>query len=448
MAMRRKYFLPFVLLMVVVIAGAFNPGQVMTGSSVGKIDTGDMAWMLVSCALVMIMTPALGFFYGGLANRKNIISTVFQSFISLGLISIIWVVFGFSLCFGDDIGGVIGNPFSFFMFKNVGLSPNEKFSATIPFIVYAMFQLKFAVITPALITGSFAQRVRFSAYLLFVTLFFIFIYAPLCHMTWHPDGILFKLGVLDFAGGTVVHMSAGLAALAGAMFMGQRTESERTHEYSNIPYVIIGAGLLWFGWFGFNGGSGLGCNAKSANALATTNTAAAAAMLAWVFVDALRGYKISAIGACIGAVVGLVAITPACGFVNTGESIAIGALSAIVSNFAVHYKNKSTLDDTLDVFPCHGVGGIMGMIFTGIFAADYGTGLAVDDWGLLYGKYKTFTVHMVALVAVAIFAFVGSYILYFITNKIEPMRVSKEEEELGLDITQHGESYQTLKIDL
>lgn len=446
--MRRKYFLPFVLLMVVVIAGAFNPGQVMTGSSVGKIDTGDMAWMLVSCALVMIMTPALGFFYGGLANRKNIISTVFQSFISLGLISIIWVVFGFSLCFGDDIGGVIGNPFSFFMFKNVGLSPNEKFSATIPFIVYAMFQLKFAVITPALITGSFAQRVRFSAYLLFVTLFFIFIYAPLCHMTWHPDGILFKLGVLDFAGGTVVHMSAGLAALAGAMFMGQRTESERTHEYSNIPYVIIGAGLLWFGWFGFNGGSGLGCNAKSANALATTNTAAAAAMLAWVFVDALRGYKISAIGACIGAVVGLVAITPACGFVNTGESIAIGALSAIVSNFAVHYKNKSTLDDTLDVFPCHGVGGIMGMIFTGIFAADYGTGLAVDDWGLLYGKYKTFTVHMVALVAVAIFAFVGSYILYFITNKIEPMRVSKEEEELGLDITQHGESYQTLKIDL
>lgn len=446
--MRRKYFLPFVLLMVVVIAGAFNPGQVMTGSSVGKIDTGDMAWMLVSCALVMIMTPALGFFYGGLANRKNIISTVFQSFISLGLISVIWVVFGFSLCFGDDIGGVIGNPFSFFMFKNVGLSPNEKFSATIPFIVYAMFQLKFAVITPALITGSFAQRVRFSAYLLFVTLFFIFIYAPLCHMTWHPDGILFKLGVLDFAGGTVVHMSAGLAALAGAMFMGQRTESERTHEYSNIPYVIIGAGLLWFGWFGFNGGSGLGCNAKSANALATTNTAAAAAMLAWVFVDALRGYKISAIGACIGAVVGLVAITPACGFVNTGESIAIGALSAIVSNFAVHYKNKSTLDDTLDVFPCHGVGGIMGMIFTGIFAADYGTGLAVDDWGLFYGKYKTFTVHMVALVAVAIFAFVGSYILYFITNKIEPMRVSKEEEELGLDITQHGESYQTLKIDL
>jgi Amt family ammonium transporter len=334
------------------------------------------------------------------------------------------------------------------MFKDVGLSPNETFSASIPFIVYAMFQLKFAVIAPALITGSFAQRVKFSAYLIFIILFFVFIYAPLCHMTWHPDGILFKLGVLDFAGGTVVHMSAGLAALAGAMFMGQRTESERTHEYSNIPYVIIGAGLLWFGWFGFNAGSALGCNAKAANALSTTNTAAAAAMLAWIFLDALRGNKISSIGACIGAVVGLVAITPACGFVNTGESIAIGAISAIVSNFAVHYKNKSTLDDTLDVFPCHGVGGIMGMIFTAIFAADYGTGLAVDDWGLIYGKYKTFAVHMVALVFVAVFAFVGSYILYYITNKIEPMRVSKEEEELGLDITQHGESYLTLKIDL
>lgn len=450
MAMRKKYLLPFILLMIVVVAGAFNPGQSMIGSSAGNIDTGDTAWMLMSCALVMIMTPALGFFYGGLANSKNIISTVFQSFISLGVISIIWVVFGFSLCFGEDVGGlgIIGNPWTFRMFKDVGLSPNETFSASIPFIVYAMFQLKFAVIAPALITGSFAQRVRFSAYLIFIVLFFIFIYAPLCHMTWHPDGILFKYGVLDFAGGTVVHMSAGLAALAGAMFMGQRTESERTHEYSNIPYVIIGAGLLWFGWFGFNAGSGLGCNAKSANALATTNTAAAAAMLAWLFLDALRGNKISSIGACIGAVVGLVAITPACGFVNTGESIAIGAISAIVSNFAVHYKNKSTLDDTLDVFPCHGVGGIMGMIFTAIFAADYGTGLAVDDWGLVYGKYKTFTVHMIALVAVAAFAFIGSYILYYITNKIEPMRVSKEEEELGLDITQHGESYLTLKIDL
>ncbi len=448
MAVRKNYIIPFILLFLVVTAGFFNPGQTLTGNSAGKIDTGDTAWMMVSTALVMIMTPALGFFYGGLANRKNIISTVFQSFIALGLVSVLWVVFGFSLCFGEDVGGIIGNPFTYGMFKGVGLTPNDTFSSTIPFVVYAMFQLKFAIITPALITGSFAQRVKFSSYLIFIVLFFIFIYAPLCHMTWHPDGFLFKKGVLDFAGGTVVHMSAGLAALAGAIFMGPRTASERTHEYSNIPYVIIGAGLLWFGWFGFNGGSGLGCNAKSANAIATTNTAAAAAMLMWVFVDALRGYKVSSIGACIGAVVGLVAITPACGYVNVGESIAVGALSALVSNFAVHYKNKSTLDDTLDVFPCHGVGGIMGMFFTGVFAADYGTGLKTADWGLMYGVYHTFTVHIIALVGVAAFAFTGSYILYFITNKIQPMRVSAEEEELGLDITQHGESYQTLSIDL
>jgi len=360
--------------------------------------------------------------------------------------SVIWVAFGFSLCFGDSIGGIVGNPTTFFMFKGVGLTPNPTFSSTIPFVMFAMFQAKFAIITPALITGSFAQRVKFSGYLLFIFLFFIFIYAPICHMTWHPDGLLFKYGVLDFAGGTVVHMTAGFAALAGAMFLGPRSESERTHEYSNIPYVIIGTGLLWFGWFGFNAGSALGVNAKAANAFATTNTAAAAAMIAWVLMDAMRGQKISAIGACIGAVVGLVAITPACGFVNVGESICVGAVAAVVSNMAVHFKNKSTLDDTLDVFPCHGVGGMVGMVMTGIFAADYGTG--ITDLGLAYGQTKTFLHHMVALVGVAAYAFIVSYILYFIANLIDPIRVSKEEEELGLDITQHGESYQSLRIDL
>lgn len=446
MAMRKKYLLPAIIFLLLVIAGAANPGQVLTGNSTGNINTGDTAWMIVASALVLIMTPALGFFYGGMANRKNIISTVFQSVIMLGVMSVIWVVFGFSLCFGDDIGGIIGNPLTFKMFQGVGLKPNDAFSATIPFVMFAMFQLKFAIITPALITGSFAQRVKFSGYLLFTTLFFVFIYAPVCHMTWHPDGLLFKYGILDFAGGTVVHMTAGFAALAGALFLGPRTESERTHEFANVPYVIIGTGLLWFGWFGFNAGSALGVNAKAANAFATTNTAAASAMVAWVLIDAMRGHKVSSIGACVGAVVGLVAITPACGFVNVGESIAIGAIAAVASNFAVHFKNKSTIDDTLDVFPCHGVGGMMGMILTGIFAADYGTG--IKDWGLAYGETKTFIHHIIGLVGVAVFAFVGSYILYYITNLIDPIRVSKEEEELGLDITQHGESYQTLRIDL
>ncbi len=222
MAMRKKYMVPFILLILIVIAGAGNPGQVLTGSSAGEIDTGDMAWMITATALVLIMTPALGFFYGGMANRKNIISTVFQSFICLGMLSIVWVVFGFSLCFGDDLGGlgIIGNPTTFFMFKGVGLQPNSTFSGTIPAVVFAMFQLKFAIITPALITGSFAQRVKFSGYLIFILLFFVFIYAPICHMTWHPEGFFFKFGILDFAGGTVVHMTAGFAALAGAMFMG------------------------------------------------------------------------------------------------------------------------------------------------------------------------------------------------------------------------------------
>jgi len=448
MAMRKKYLLPAIIFLLLVIAGAANPGQILTGNSAGDINTGDTAWMLVAAALVLIMTPALGFFYGGMANKKNIISTVFQSVICLGLMSVLWVVFGFSLCFGDDLGGlgIIGNPLTFFMFKGVGLKPNETFSASIPFVMFAMFQLKFAIITPALITGSFAQRVKFSGYLIFITLFFIFIYAPVCHMTWHPSGILFNYGILDFAGGTVVHMTAGFAALAGALFLGPRTESERTHEFANVPYVIIGTGLLWFGWFGFNAGSALGVKAQGVNAFATTNTAAAAAMIAWVLMDAMRGHKVSSIGACIGAVVGLVAITPACGFVNVGESIAIGAIAAVCSNIAVHFKNKSTLDDTLDVFPCHGVGGMVGMIMTGIFAADYGTG--IKDWGLAYGEYKTFTHHMIGLVGVAVFAFVGSYALYYVTNLIDPIRVTKEEEELGLDITQHGESYQTLRIDL
>ncbi|MEN9448003.1 MAG: hypothetical protein RJA25_1293 [Bacteroidota bacterium] len=446
MAMRKKYLIPAIIFLLVVIAGAADPGQILTGKEAGNINTGDTAWMLVAAALVLIMTPALGFFYGGMANSKNIISTVFQSVFMLGLISIVWVVFGFSLCFGDDIGGIIGNPLTFKMFQGVGLKPNELFSSSIPFVLFAMFQLKFAIITPALITGSFAQRVKFSGYLTFSILFFVFIYAPICHMTWHPDGLLYKYGILDFAGGTVVHMSAGFAALAGAMFLGPRTESERTHEYANIPFVIIGTGLLWFGWFGFNAGSALGVNAKAANAFATTNTAAASAMVAWVLIDAMRGQKISSIGACVGAVVGLVAITPACGFVNVGESIAVGAIAAAVSNFAVHFKNKSTLDDTLDVFPCHGVGGMVGMVLTGVFAADYGTG--ITDWGLAYGQTKTFTHHIVGLVGVSSFAFFGSYALYYITNLIDPIRVSKEEEELGLDITQHGESYVQSQINL
>ena len=342
--------------------------------------------MLTASGLVLLMTPGLSFFYGGMVSFKNVVSTMLQSVIALGVISLLWVFVGFGLAFGDDIGGVIGNPMSFFMFDNVSegtvtLGAGEAaLKLTIPLLVFSMFQLKFAIITPALITGSFAERVRFSAYLLFMVLFSLLIYCPLAHWTWHPQGIFFKWGVKDFAGGTVVHMSAGFAALAGAMFLGRRKShlANEAHEPANVPYVLLGTGMLWFGWFGFNAGSATAANGTAALAFATTNTASACAMLGWMFFDWMRGRKPSAMGACIGAVVGLVAITPAAGFVTIRDSIVIGLVASIISNLACHYKSKSTLDDTLDVFPCHGVGGMVGMVCTGIFAKDV---------GLVFGKY-------------------------------------------------------------
>ncbi len=295
-----------------------------------------------------------------------------------------------------------------------------------------MFQLKFAIITPALITGSFAERVRFSSYLLFIVLFSLFIYAPLAHWTWHPDGFLRKWGVLDFAGGTVVHMSAGWAALAGALILGRRKShvSNETTSPANVPFVILGTGMLWFGWFGFNAGSAVAANGTAAMAFATTNTASAAAMLGWMFFDWMRGRKPSALGACIGAVVGLVAITPAAGYVTIRESVFIGLVASVASNLAAHWKSKSTLDDTLDVFPCHGIGGMIGMLMTGIFAKDV---------GLTSGKTETFLYHLVALVIVSAFSFFGSFILFKLTDLIIPLRVTEEQEIEGLDQSQHGE---------
>lgn len=390
----------------------------------------DIAWMLAATCLVFLMTPGLSFFYGGMVRKKNIISTMLQSIISLGVISVLWVIVGFSLAFGDSIGGFIGNPLTFMMFDGVGAETNEQLSPNMPLILFAMFQLKFAIITPALITGGFAERINFKAYLIFITLFTIFIYAPLCHMTWHPDGLLRNLGVLDFAGGTVVHMSAGLAALAGAIVLGKRTNSDNVPV--NIPYVILGTAMLWFGWFGFNAGSSFGANPEAAMAFATTNTASGMAMLTWVFIELVTGKKVSALGVCIAAVVGLVAITPAAGFVTIGQSLIIGSVASLVSYFAIKYKEKTTLDDTLDVFPSHGVGGMVGMILTGVFAKDV---------GLVYGKWDTFLIHIAALLGVTIFVLVVSFLLYKITNLFVALRVTEEEEEAGLDISQHNEQY-------
>jgi Amt family ammonium transporter len=414
------------------LAALLGPQSPAPPADLGKVNTGDTAWILTATCLVLLMTPGLSFFYGGMVSRKNIISTMLQSFIALGVVSLLWVAFVFSLAFGDSWNGLIGNPMTYFMFRNVGGAVHPDLSPTIPFVLFAMFQLKFAVITPALITGSFAERVRFSAYLLFMVLFSIFIYAPLAHWTWHPQGFLRQWGVLDFAGGTVVHMSAGIAALAGALYLGPRHQDLASGEHmaSNIPYVLLGTGMLWFGWFGFNAGSALGANAAGAAAVATTNTASAAAMLAWIVMDAARGRKPSALGACIGAVVGLVAITPAAGFVTVGHSIVIGALAALISHIAVHIKTKSDLDDTLDVFPCHGMGGIVGMLFTGLLARDV---------GLFYGQTKTMLYHLLALVVVGVFCFAMSWALYWITDRLITLRVTKQEEAIGLDISQHGE---------
>lgn len=416
----------FIILSILVIICVFTASNYQELSS--AIDSGDTAWMIVASAFVLLMTPGLSFFYGGMVNKKNIISTMLQSFIALGVISVLWVFVGFSLAFGDSIGGIIGNPLTYFVFNNVGSEPNPDFSSTIPFLLFALFQLKFAIITPALITGSFAGRVRFRSYILFMVLFSIFIYSPLAHMTWHPDGLFRNWGILDFAGGTVVHMSAGFAALAGALFLGKRKEI--VHNPANVPYVILGTGLLWFGWFGFNAGSALGANSDAVIAFANTNIASATAMITWVFYERMLGRKMSAVGACIGAVVGLVAITPAAGFVNIGQSMFIGFLAAIISNWAIHLKNKTQIDDTLDVFPSHGVGGIVGMLLTAVFASEV---------GLIYGETSTFLFHLLGLLLVSVFCFGGSYLLYIFVDKILTMRVREDQEERGLDVSQHGE---------
>lgn len=407
-----------------------------TPVEVAKFDTGDTAWMIMATALVLLMTPGLGFFYGGMVGKKNVISTMLQSFMAMVIVSILWVMIAYGLCFGPSIGGFIGNPIPNLFFNNVGITSAWSLAPTIPLLLFALFQVKFAIITPALITGAFAERIRFWPYLLFMVLFILFVYTPLAHSTWHPEGIFFKMGVLDFAGGTVVHMSAGWAALAGAMFLGKR-KVQKTNP-ARITYVLLGTGLLWFGWFGFNAGSAMGANGLATQALGTTTVAAAAASMSWVFFDKILGHKLSAMGACIGAVVGLVAITPAAGFVSISHAITIGILSSLTSNIAVSKFPKGKIDDALDVFACHGVGGMTGMVLTGVFASK-AINPAVVDQGLIFGETKLFLNQLTALVLVSLFAFAASYALFYITNKISRLRVSEDKEALGLDISQHGE---------
>jgi len=436
--------LPFILLMIIATAAIFIPTMANFNDG-GKYSTADIEWIIVATALVFLMTPGLAFFYGGMVHRKNVISTMIKSVVAAGVVSILWIAVGYSLCFGDDVGGFIGNPMTHLFFKGVNSGPPILQGATspmtIPLTLFALFQLMFAIITPGLVVGAVAERIRFASYILFIALFSILVYAPLAHWTWHPNGFLAKMGVLDFAGGTVVHISAGCAALAGALVLKRRKVHIDNKEIppANIPYVLIGTGLLWFGWFGFNAGSALGANSVSVSAFATTNTAAAAAGLAWMFFDVLKGKKPSVLGFCIGAVVGLVAITPAAGYVAIPQSIFIGAVAALISNVAVYYKSKSRLDDTLDVFPCHGIGGMVGVLMTGIFASKNINSGGND--GLLYGNPAFFFTQIKALAIVVPYSFIVSYLIFKFINFVLPMRVSTEDEELGLDASQHNEKY-------
>ncbi|WP_394758927.1 ammonium transporter [Flavobacterium sp.] len=439
----KKWIVSFVIISIVSILGLFWKDNTKIDKANFNDETflnfADIAWILTSSCLVLIMTPALSFFYGGMVGKKNVISTMLKSFICLGVITILWVVVGFSLSFGSPIGfntngvhyGVFGNPFDYAFFDQVGALPHKVLGTTIPFALFALFQMKFAIIAPAIITGALAERVRFISFLLFISLFCVFIYAPICHMIWHPNGLFGSyFGIKDFAGGTVVHISAGFASLAGVLVIGKRKNKE--HIPTNIPFVLLGTGLLWFGWFGFNAGSALAANATAVLAFATTTLASATAMITWIFFDRLNGWNVSALGACIGAVVGLAVITPAAGFITIPESIFFGFIGAIVSNKMICWEKLKSIDDTLDVFACHGIGGITGMILTAIFAHG-------ENSSLIHGGLKVFSSHMIALVLISIFTFGGAYLLFKLTDSIVSLRVSEDSEDLGLDISQHNE---------
>ncbi len=414
-------------------------------------NSGDIAWVLASTALVMLMTPALGFFYGGLVRRKNLVSTIAQCFIIFAVISIIWALYGYSLAFGPSIGGIIGN-LSLAGLTNIGIHDvTMALAPTIPTLLVFAFQLKFAAITPALIIGACAERVRFRSLLIFIILWSTLIYIPIAHWVWNPDGWLKGLGSIDFAGGLVVHISAGVSALAAALVVGRRKgcaipwkqhmkeiDKEKKIEFkpTNIPYVLLGAALLWFGWFGFNAGSALAANDLAVSALVVTNLAAAAAAVSWMLMDWLIKGKPSAVGMAVGAVVGLVVITPASGFVGPTAAIIMGLVGGIISNLVANWRSgRSRIDDTLDVFACHGVGGIWGAIGTGIFASAAVGGVS----GLIYGNVGQFVDQLIAVAVVVPFSFFGSYGLLKLVNVFSPLRVSPEAEDAGLDLSEHGE---------
>jgi len=400
-------------------------------------NSGDIAWVITATALVMIMTPALGFFYGGLVRLKNLVSTIVQCLAIFAVISLVWALWGYTLALGGaSVGGIIGNLADLGL-NNVGYAPNPGYSSAIPELLYFAFQLKFAAITPALIIGAFAERIRFKSLLIFVVLWVTLIYAPIAHWVWAVGGFLRAMGVVDFAGGLVVHTAAGVSAAAAALVIGRRRGVKRNERPNNIPYVILGAAILWFGWFGFNAGSALAADSVAVNALVVTNLAAAAGAVGWMFTEWMRKRKPSAVGISVGAVCALATITPASGYVGPMPSIIIGLAAGIVCNFVAGWRARTTLDDSLDVFACHGAGGMLGTFATGLFAS---TAInAAGPNGLFYGNPNQVLVQLFGIVIVAGFAFVGSYVLLRVINIFSPIRVSPREEDTGLDMSQHGE---------
>ena len=396
-------------------------------------NTGDTAWMLVSTALVMLMTPGLAFFYAGMVRAKNATATIMQSMIALPVITVCWVVAGYSLAFGPNAGGWIGN-LTWGYLNGVGTAPNADYGATVPHSLFMAFQLMFAIITPALVTGAFAERMKFKSYLAFLVLWSLFIYSPLAHWVWGMGGVLRTDGVLDFAGGLVVHLSAGASALAAAIVFGKRKDFGKA-DYSphSIPLIAIGTAMLWFGWFGFNGGSAIASNELATTAFINTHIAACTAMLAWMVLDWILKGKPSVVGACIGAVVGLVAITPASGFVTNTSAIWIGIIGAAAANLVAFVRGKSQLDDSLDVFACHGIGGTVGIILTGLLATK-----AVNSAGADGGAAQL----MIQLKGVAftfVLCFVGTFIILKVIDVVFGLRPDANDEEAGLDKSEHGE---------
>jgi Amt family ammonium transporter len=407
----------------------------------GAVNAGDTAWMLIATALVMVMLPGLAFFYGGLVRRKNVLSTIMHSFFGLALVSVIWVLLGFSLAFGRDVTGLglLGGT-DYLGFANVGLEPNPTYGPTVPFVLFAGFQLMFAAITPALISGAFAERKRFRSFVIFTALWSVLVYSPIAHWVWASDGWLYKLGALDFAGGTVVHASSGVAALVAALAIGRRAASTDRMEPHDIPMTVLGAGLLWFGWFGFNAGSALTAGGLAANALVVTNTAAAAATISWVLASYFHKGKVSVLGAACGAVAGLVAITPASGFVTAGGAVVIGLAVGVLCYGATLLRERLRIDDALDVFAVHGVGGTFGALATGVFATT-----AINAFpGLIDGNPGQVAIQALAVGATIAYSVVATFAIIKVVDFVLGLRVPVHEEEVGLDLAVHGEvAYQS-----